>query len=214
MISKASYRDFIDVYPELRNRTICIGNLIDYNKIKMLSEQKIEIEKQKYIFITIGRHDEQEKRLTRVIMASKKLKEAGFDFLVWFVGTGKDTEMYKELIKQEDLEENIKLLGVKKNPYPYLKTADAILLTSDYEGYPVVFQEAFVLNKPIITTDVSDAEYDVKDKYGIVTPSSEIEDIYFAMKQFIENGYKIKEKFDANKYNEEVIEKIEEIIKG
>lgn len=212
MISKASYKDFIKVYPELENKIICTGNLINYNKIKMLSEQKNELCKQKYTFVTIGRHDEQEKKLTRVIMATKKLKEAGYDFEVWFIGEGKDTQMYRELIKQEELEDNIKLLGIKKNPYPYFKVADAILLTSDYEGYPVVFQEAFVLNKPIITTDVSDAKTDIKDKFGIVTNSNEIEDIYIAMKQFVENGYIIKEKFDASKYNEQVIENLKAII--
>ena len=49
------------------------------------------------------------------------------------------------------LEDNIKFLGKKKNPYPYYKLADAVVLSSDYEGYPVVFLESYILNKPIIT---------------------------------------------------------------
>lgn len=74
-----------------------------------------------------------------------------------------------------------------------------------------MFQEAFVLNKPIITTDVSDALSDIQDKFGIVT-LKEVDKIYKAMKQFIQNGYEIKEKFDAEIYNNDIIKKIENII--
>ena len=84
-----------------------------------------------------------------------------------------------------------------------------MILTSDYEGYPVVFLESFILNKPIITTKVSDYEQ-VEGKYGYVT-DKKIEDIYEKMKLFIENGFQIKEEFDVNQYNKEIVEKLEKI---
>jgi glycosyltransferase involved in cell wall biosynthesis len=74
-----------------------------------------------------------------------------------------------------------------------------------------VFSEAMVLNKPIITTNVSDALNDIQNKYGIVVNKTE-EDIYIAMKEFIENGYTIKEQFVPQKYNENIMEKLENII--
>ena len=89
--------------------------------------------------------------------------------------------------EKKKLEDNIILLGAKKNPYPYFKISDCVILTSDYEGYPVVFLESFILNKPIITTKVSDYEQ-VEGKYGYVTDKS-IEDIYEKMKLFIEKGF-------------------------
>lgn len=212
LVSKASYNSFYRVYPELEDKMILLGNLINYHRIETLANKEMDIRKDKeYTFLTVGRHDELEKKLTRAIYAAEELKKEGFKFKVWFVGEGKDTNLYKKLIKEKGLESYIKLLGMKKNPYPYFKNADAVLLTSDYEGYPVVFQEAFVLNKPIITTDVSDALADIQNKFGIVT-SKNVEEIYIAMKEFIQNGYEIKEKFDVRKYNEEMLKKIEEII--
>lgn len=212
LVSKVSYTSFLEIYPELEDKLVYIGNLINYHKIEMLSNKEIALKKDdRYTFLTVGRHDETEKKLTRVILASQKLKEEGFSFQVWFVGGGKDTPFYERIIKEKGLQEYIKLLGIQKNPYPYFKKADAIVLTSDYEGYPVVFQEAFVLNKPIITTDVSDAKYDIENKFGKVT-SKEVEDIYKTMKEFIQEGYNIKEKFHPEEYNEESIKKIEDMI--
>ena len=97
---------------------------------------------------------------------SKRLNKDGYNYRVIFVGEGKDTLKYKE--QARDIS-NIIFLGTKKNPYPYLLKSDCLILSSDFEGYPVVFLESLILGKPIITTDVSDSKIDIKDKYGIVT---------------------------------------------
>ena len=113
------------------------------------------------------------------------------------------------MIKEYKLEKQILFVGKKQNPYPYFKISDCVILTSDYEGYPVVFLESMILNKPIITTKVSDYE-DIEGKFGYTT-SKDIDDIYQKMKLFIENGFEIKEKFDAEQYNNIIMEKLEKI---
>lgn len=210
-VSKKAKETFLEIYPNSKNKVIVCNNIIDYKKIETLSNEKIEEKKNVYTFVNVGRHDEKQKRLTRIIEASKNLKQEGYNFEVWFIGEGKDTNIYKELVKKYKLEECIKFVGAKKNPYPYMKLADTIILSSDYEGYPVVFVEAFVLNKPIITTNVSDALEDVQNKYGIVTSKDE-EGIYEAMKTFLQNGFTIKEKFNSEKYNNNITEEIEKLI--
>lgn len=210
-VSEKACETFIDVYPNMKDRVVFCNNIIDYNKIQKLAEETVEEEKDTYIFANIGRHDERQKKLTRIIDAAKLLKEDNIKFKILFIGEGPDTKLYKDLTKEHKLEENIKFLGVKKNPYPYMKLADTIILSSDYEGYPVVFVEALILNKPIITTDVSDAIKDIKDKYGKVVDKN-VESIYLAMKEFIENGYRINERFNPEQYNQEVIKILEELI--
>ncbi len=213
-VSKSSINSFVKIFPELKEKIIKLGNLINYEKMLELSNEKIEqSKKNKYIFLSVGRHSEEEKKLSRIIMACENLKNKNLEFEVWIIGTGKDTLMYEEMIKDRNLEDYIKLLGIQKNPYPYFKTADAILLTSDYEGYPVVFQEAFVFEKPVITTDVSDAMEDIENKFGKVV-KKEVEDISLAMEDFIINGYEVKEKFDAEKFNKEILEKLENLIEN
>lgn len=209
-VSKEGQESFLKVFPEMKNRTIICNNLIDSKKITQMSKEKIDIDKdsEKVTFVNVGRHEEKQKKLTRIIMAAKKLKEKNYNFKILFVGDGPDTERYKELVKNEKLEDVIIFLGKKKNPYPYYKISDCVILSSDYEGYPVVFLESFVLEKPIITTKVSD--YEEVEGRGLIAEKSE-EGIYEKMKIFIENGFKIEKKFDADLYNENIIKTIERL---
>ena len=126
------------------------------------------------------------------------------------MGDGEETKNYEELIKKYNLENEIILLGRKKNPYPYLKLADCTILTSDYEGCPVVFVESMVLNKPVITTDVSGVDELKEEHYALITQKDE-NSIYNTMKNFIEQGFKIQEKFDPEKYNKIILEKLEKL---
>ena len=57
------------------------------------------------------------------------------------------------------------------------------------------------------------SDYKQIEGHGIVVKKDKKE-IYKAMKDFIEKGYKITKKFDANKYNQEIFDKLKEIIKG
>ena len=152
--------------------------------------------------------------MTRIIDAVEHLKgNTKQNFRVIFIGDGPDIEKYQKIIEDKKLENEIILLGRRKNPYPYLKMADCVILTSDYEGYPVVFVESMTLNKPIITTKVSGTESIEKEGYGLITDKN-AESIADAMQNFITNGFEIKEKFDSEKYNCKIIEKLEEIIEN
>ena len=178
-----------------------------------MSEEKIDVEKDKNVtFLNVGRHEEKQKRLSRLIEASKMLKETGYNFKVLLVGEGPDNNLYKKMVKEYDLEKYIVFIGKKENPYPYFNISDCVILTSEYEGYPVVFLESFILNKPLITTKVSDYK-EVEDGRGYTT-TKDTKDIYEKMKIFIENGYKISNAFDSKKYNEEIHKKLERLIEG
>lgn len=211
-VSKAACDTFTQIYPDMKNRTIYCNNLVNYNRIEKMAKENIKRNKEDvYTFLNIGRHEERQKRLTRLIEAAKKLKEDNLKFKILFVGAGPNSDEYKELVRNYNLEDYIEFIGTKKNPYPYFNICDSVILTSDYEGYPVVFLESFVLKKPIITTDISDAVEQVEGKFGKVT-TKDVKDIYITMKDFIENGYIVKENFDPEKYNQEIIQTLERIM--
>lgn len=210
-VSNNAKENFLKIFPETREKIIVINNLIDADKIKRQAEEEIEYKQENDFttFINVGRHSEAEKKLTRLIEASQMLVEDKLNFKVLLVGDGPDNNKYRDLVKERGLENYIIFFGAKQNPYPYFKIADCVILTSEYEGYPVVFLESFILNKPIITTKVSDYEL-IEEKFGYVT-EKDAKDIYKKMKMFIENGYKIKEKFNLEEYNKKTIKKLEEI---
>ena len=219
-VSENSKKIFEETMKECGNnkaleKTILIHNLIDYNTIIDKSKLPIDdISKESmFTFLNVGRHTEEDKRITRIIEAAKKLKDDNLKFRILLVGDGKETENYKKLVEKYNLQEEIKFLGRKQNPYPYFKIADSLLLTSEYEGLPVVYIEAMILGLPIITTDVSDSKRIIENKFGIVTEKN-IDSIYNAMKQVVEKGIKNNLKFDYEKYNLEIKEKLEKLIEN
>ena len=213
-VSEEGKNSFIRVFPDMEQRTIICNNLIDYKKIKKMSNEIINLKKDSNVttFLNVSRHDEKQKKISRIIKACKILKEDGEKFRVLLVGDGEDMNYYKDMVKQYNLNDNIIFLGKKQNPYPYFKISDCVILTSDYEGYPVVFLESFILNVPIITTKVSDYK-DIQNKFGYITTNN-IEDISEKMKLFIKEGYKINDNFNPKKYNDNIIRTLEKIFRG
>lgn len=211
-VSNEAKMSFLKAFPQENDKCIVCNNAINYEKIKEESEEQIEEKRDTRVvtFLNVGRHDERQKKLTRLIEVCERLKQEGEKFRVFMIGDGKDNKFYRELVKDKNLNDEVIFLGRKKNPYPYFKISDCEILTSDYEGYPVVFVEAFVLGLPIITTDVSDSKEEIDGKYGYVTKKDK-EDIYKTMKKFIKEGYMIKDKFRPEEFNNEIINKLERI---
>ena len=123
------------------------------------------------------------------------------------IGDGLENSYYRKLVNDKNLNDIIKFYGKKSNPFPYLKDASCLVMSSAFEGFPTTFTEAMTLNIPIITTDVSDANSIIKDKYGIVVENND-DAIYDGMKKFLDEGFKIKKKFNPENYNTESLNKI------
>ena len=209
-VSNESKKDLCKIYPSIKKKSVTINNLIDYERILKLSEKKINYKKTiKKIFLFVGRLDESSKRLTLLLEVAKKCMEENVKALFWIVGSGPDEKMYKDIVKNNNLD-NVIFYGTKKNPYPYMKTCDYLILTSRYEGFPVVYNEAIILEKPIITTiDVSDDYISIPNRFGYVVNEK---NIYDKVKELSKTKEKIKETVDYNTLNKKRINLIEQIM--
>lgn len=210
-VSNEGKESFLKVFPNLESKVIQCNNLINYKKVQNLANMECAVERDESIctFVNIGRHEEHQKKLTRLLEACSKLANENIQFRLLLVGDGPDNQLYRNIVKEKGLEKNVFFYGFQSNPYPFYKISDCIILTSEYEGYPVVFLESFILKKPIITTKVSDYN-NVENKYGYTTEKSS-DDIYSKMKKFVNEGYEIKESFDPEKYNENILNKLNSI---
>ena len=52
---------------------------------------------------------------------------------------------------------------------------------------------------------------EIEAGYGIVTENSE-EGVYLGMKEFLDSGYSIQNRFDPEKFNQEIIDKLVKLI--
>lgn len=210
-VSEACIKTFENTFPESKGKIELIHNFIDVSKINKLSKDKMDINynKKKINILSVGRIVD-EKGYDRIINIAKKY-EKQIDFYI--VGTGELKEKFQKEIDESKIK-NVYFLGLKKNPYPYIKNADAFLLSSRSEAYPTVVLEAMILKKFIIATNVSGVEEILgkyEDKIIIPNKNDSIENgIDLWLKKKEKNTNSVDNYF--NKINEENLEKVKELL--
>lgn len=118
--------------------------------------------------LTIGRLARQ-KGYDIALEACAMLKKTGLSFRWYVLGKGPLEEEIKSKIIELNIEKEMILLGVKSNPYPYIKEADIYVQTSRFEGFGIALAEARMLNTPIVTTRFDAVESQMKhNKNGII----------------------------------------------
>ena len=210
-VSERAKDSFLELKPECKNKVFIINNYINGKDVIEKSKEKVDDYEFKGItFINMSRHSEINKQVSFLIEAAKKLNAENYKFNVLLVGDGVSHKSYLELIKKYDLK-NVQAIGSRLNPYKYLKRSSALVLSSKYEGYGMVLDEARALNVPIITTDAGNGEVIAKEGYGILVEST-IDGIYKGMKEFLDKGFKAK-KFDYMSFNNKITEMIDKVVK-
>lgn len=161
-------------YPAMVNKFYCLPNLTSGSLLKKMSEEfeVSEFEKNQFNVLSIGRLTRQ-KGYDFAIDAVKILKEKYSDIHWWIIGAGELEEQLKKQVKDNDLEEYITFLGLRANPYPYIRSCDLLVQPSRWEGKSVVLDEAKILAKPILATNYSTIKDQLKDKKeGLITDIS------------------------------------------
>ena len=147
----------------ISENVIPISNSVDFEKITQLSKEFVP-GFDKPTFVTLGRLDNNKNQIL-LLKACKLLKNKVNDFNVYLLGDGEDRKFLQKYIDENSLNDNVKILGFKDNPYPYLKNSVASVLTSLSEGFSLALAESVILNTPIISTNVGIAK-ELVDKYG------------------------------------------------
>ena len=213
-VSESNLESFRNTYNNNQAKKEVIYNYIDSKKVLEKAKEpiKTEFDKKNLNFLTVARLVPQ-KALERLVKIHAKLIKEGMIHNFYIVGEGPEKETLKKLIKSNKCENTLKLLGAKENPYPYMKEADYFCLLSYFEGYPMVIEEAKILNKKILITDTSAKEVITNYNNAKVFENSE-DGIYNGLKTIIaenskkENNQEISEIYD----NREIIKKIEQVL--
>lgn len=124
--------------------------------------------------IYVGRLDFVQKRVYRVIDTWNYLEDNFPNWRLIIVGDGED---------RQNLENHVKYLGLKRvsfegfqKPIDYYKRASILLLTSDFEGFPLVLAECMSFGViPAVYNSYSAVKDIIEDgKDGVILPKSDI----------------------------------------
>jgi glycosyltransferase involved in cell wall biosynthesis len=218
-VSNAAKNNYINIYnsgkPASGQKLRVLYNAIDFSRINELCKETYPPigQDSRPAFVMATRFSV-EKRIDRVIDAAKKLKDEGYVFKVFILGDGVFFNAMKQRIAEQSLNDDILLLGYVANPYPYIKSGDWLICSSEKESFSLVIIESIYLGTPVITTDCGGpAEISANGKYALLTENSGY-GVYRGMKKALDNpslsnGYtslsdECLQRFNYHKWLEEV----------
>ena len=174
-VSETCENQFLKIYPMLKKKSLIIENVLAEKFIISQSEQEIDdknfIKNEDEIkLLSIGRFSDA-KNFDNVPKICKYILQRGINIKWYIIGYGTDEDLIKNKIEQENMQDNVILLGKKENPYPYIKACDIYVQPSRYEGKAVTVREAQILNKPVVITNFATANSQLIDGFdGIIVP--------------------------------------------
>lgn len=155
-ISKLCRDSLVENFPMLQERIFVLENITNPLIIKNMSLENIDDpifnEAKGVKLLSVGRLTPQ-KNYELAIRTAVMLKENGLVFSWFILGDGVLRSNLEKLIRTNRLEGAVFLLGVKSNPYYYMRHSDIIVQTSLFEGKSIAIDEAKILNKPIVSTN-------------------------------------------------------------
>ena len=149
-------------------KIVTVNNIVDIDSIIDKSKEPIEeglFSENTFNIVSCGRLAK-EKGFDLAVEACKLLAENSHTDINWiFVGDGPERENIEKQIALYGLEDYIKLVGMKKNPYPYIARADLYVQPSRVEAFGLAITEAMILGVPVLSTQTDGAKeiFKVKD---------------------------------------------------
>ena len=219
-IAEDTKKSIETLYPEYKNKTQIIYNGYNFDVMEKLAKKEKFTKSKTFEIIYCNRFD-QNKNPFLLIEAAKELKKKTKDFHINMLGKGELEDEMKSIIKKYNLEDNITILGYKKNPYPYIKNADIMCLTSKNEGFSNVIIEGLNFGKPFVSTDVGIVREIKKENVGVVANNAkEMSKAFYELindkeqyKKISKNCKEVAKKFDLKNQVKQAENLIDELLK-
>ena len=177
-------------------------NSINLKKKEKIDEQFIDTT----FILSIGRLTKQ-KNFLLLVKAFKEIKKKFPNLKLIILGEGEERNKIENLIRELSLNNNVFLMGYKKNIFNYLYNCECYISSSLYEDPGFSLIEAGFLNKFVIAADSNTGPTEILDnsKNGFLFKNNDkqsLVDRYFEYKNsnFKEKNHRIKnlKKFSKN----------------
>jgi glycosyltransferase involved in cell wall biosynthesis len=144
-------------FPPNRTITICNGVSVsefvpsDSNRASVRT--RLGIGSEEFLLVCVTRLSK-EKGVDLLLMAMARLSSHGLRCKCIIVGDGPLKKLLSDQAQSLGLNGRVLFEGFQKDVRPFLQTADAFVLTSDFEGLPLSVLEAMACGLPCVVTNV------------------------------------------------------------
>ncbi|MFM2229258.1 MAG: hypothetical protein RL607_516 [Bacteroidota bacterium] len=161
-VSEVCVKVLKSVFEPMQSKVNLMYNIISEQSIHTLANSEVPEMNASNTIVSLGRLHPQ-KGFDVAIEACKILVDGGIPIYWYILGEGESRVELEQKIQDYKLEPHFILLGIKENPYSYLKKATIYAQPSRYEGKSLAIDEAKILHKPILVTDFSSAKDQITD---------------------------------------------------
>jgi glycosyltransferase involved in cell wall biosynthesis len=158
---KASMESLLRINPSKKVVAVQNPNLVNVSETNFCKKENL--------IIFVGRLDYSSKRADRVLAVWSLIQNELKNWRIVIVGSG-DDELRLKKMSQDWALQRIEFAG-QADSAPYYSSAKILLLTSNYEGTPMVITEAMAAGGvPIVMNAFKDADLNIKNGYnGLLT---------------------------------------------
>lgn len=206
--------------PKYAGKMMTIHNLTDVQGIRAMGAEPVpeDFPKAAYHIVSCGRVS-REKGMDLAVEACAQLSAMGHTNIRWWiVGGGPAEGEVRAKIAELHMEDQVTLLGMKGNPYPYISRADLYVQPSRFEGYPMTILEALILGQPVVSTDNTGAREILRDGETGMLCEISAQSIADNVHMLLENTQMLKklrenvETADMDAGNQEILHQLDELL--
>ena len=149
-------------FPDCKDKISVMQNISSPVLITKQANETVDLPIAPLLLVSLG-HIMRRKGTDFSIDAAKILQKNGVEFKWMLVGKVVEKDLIRR-IEQEGLADRFVVLGIRSNPYPYIKAADIYVHPARFEGKSIALDEAKILCKPIIVTNFSTVNDQFEDR--------------------------------------------------
>ena len=156
---------------------------ISVNRDRSELRETLVIPPDAFVWTAVGRLTKQ-KGFNFLIDAFSMVLENGGDSYLLIIGDGEDREMLEKRVQELGVDRRVFFCGLRSDVKDFLDISNAFVLSSLWEGGPLVILEAMAAGLPVVSTCVGDAPGMVKEgETGVLIEPGDSEQLAGAMRR-------------------------------
>jgi glycosyltransferase involved in cell wall biosynthesis len=193
VVSKGAANAFKSLVPIQGEKVVSIPNGIDLKTVRDLASRELSQEEQNIFsdptIVAVGRLCQQ-KNHQLLIRIHAEIRKSGLFHRLVIIGQGDLLEELQQLTRELTVDDTVHFLGFKSNPYPFMRSATVVALTSLFEGMPIVLVEGMAVGAPIVSLDCPSGPSEVLDngRFGVLVQLDNNDELRDSLTKIIKNS--------------------------